>query len=40
MCVDDDEMIAGDGSNLVLTADRGDLGHHGFGGGLGLVELP
>ena len=29
--VDDVELIAGDGSNLVLTADHGDLGRHGFG---------
>ena len=29
--VDDVELIAGDGSNLVLIADRGDLGCHGFG---------
>ena len=29
--LDDIELITGDGSNLVLTADRGDLGRHGFG---------
>ena len=29
--MDDVELIAGDGSNLVLTADHGDLGRHGFG---------
>ena len=29
--VDDVELIAGDGTNLVLTADRGDLGRYGFG---------
>ena len=31
MGVDEVELIAGDGSKLVLTADRGDLGRHGFG---------
>ena len=31
MGVDDVELIAGDGSNIVITADNGDLGHHGFG---------
>ena len=29
-CVDDDELIVGDGSNLVLRGDHGDLGGHGF----------
>ena len=29
--VDDVKLIADDGSNLVLTADHGDLGRHGFG---------
>jgi hypothetical protein len=31
MSVDDVELIASDGSNLVLTADHGDLGCHEFG---------
>ena len=30
MNVDDDELIIVDGSNVVLTADHGDLGGHGF----------
>ena len=29
--VDDVELITGDGSNLLLTADHGDLGLHEFG---------
>ena len=37
--VDDDELIAGDGSNLVLSGDHGDLGGVDIGGGLGEVEL-
>ena len=28
--LDEDELIAGDGSNLVLSGDHGDLGVHGF----------
>ena len=29
--MDDVELIARDGSNLVITANHGDLGRHGFG---------